>query len=194
MNKKESKYFGTAEKMDEAFLELLGKKDFDYITVKEICEKALVNRSTFYLHYETVSDLLAESVEYLNRNFLSSMKVETKSFISEIKTCPLEELYLITPEYLNPYLEYIKENKKIFSIALENAATLQLNKSYSGLFRYIIGPILERYKVPECKREYMISFYISGIMAVIKKWISDGYSDSIDFITNVITDCVKKPL
>ena len=36
MNKNESKYFNTAIKMDQAFLELLEKKDFAYITVKEI--------------------------------------------------------------------------------------------------------------------------------------------------------------
>ena len=50
MNKNESKYFNTAIKMDQSFLELLEKKDFTYITVKEICHEADVNRSTFYLH------------------------------------------------------------------------------------------------------------------------------------------------
>lgn len=68
MNKSESKYFNTAVRMDEALLELLEKKDFAYITVKEICEKAGVNRSTFYLHYETIGDLLAESIEYMHKN------------------------------------------------------------------------------------------------------------------------------
>ncbi len=47
MNKNESKYFNTAIKMDQSFLELLEKKDFAYITVKEICHEADVNRSTF---------------------------------------------------------------------------------------------------------------------------------------------------
>ena len=37
MNKSESNYFATAARMDEAFLELIEKKDFAYITVKEIC-------------------------------------------------------------------------------------------------------------------------------------------------------------
>ena len=64
MNKSESKYFATAARMDEAFLALLEKKDFAYITVKEICEAAGVNRSTFYLHYETMADLLSESVSH----------------------------------------------------------------------------------------------------------------------------------
>ena len=53
MNKAESKYFNTALRMDEALISLLRVKDLEYITVKEICEKAGVNRSTFYLHYET---------------------------------------------------------------------------------------------------------------------------------------------
>ena len=44
MTRSESKYFVTATKMDEAFLRLLEKKDISYITVKEICETAGVNR------------------------------------------------------------------------------------------------------------------------------------------------------
>ena len=64
MNKNESKYFNTATKMDEALITLLEKKDFEYITIKEICNTAGVNRSTFYLHYENVSDLLKETTRY----------------------------------------------------------------------------------------------------------------------------------
>ena len=49
MNKSESKYFNTALRLDEALIELLEEKDLEYITVKEICQRAGVNRSTFYL-------------------------------------------------------------------------------------------------------------------------------------------------
>ena len=63
MNKLESKYFHTALRMNEALISLLEKKDLEFITVKEICETAGVNRSTFYLHYETISDLMNETVE-----------------------------------------------------------------------------------------------------------------------------------
>ena len=76
MNKSESKYFNTAMKMDEAFLSLLEKKDFEYITIKEICACAGVNRSTFYLHYETTRDLLTETLEYMNSRFLGYFKTD----------------------------------------------------------------------------------------------------------------------
>ena len=73
-------------------MELLEKKDFTYITVKEICEKAGVNRSTFYLHYETVSDLLAESARYIIDQFVEAMPHDTAEFMSQIQTRPLEEI------------------------------------------------------------------------------------------------------
>ena len=81
MNKNESKYFNTAIKMDQAFLELLEKKDFAYITVKEICHEAGVNRSTFYLHYETKDDLLKECIEENNKRFIDYFAQENKSFL-----------------------------------------------------------------------------------------------------------------
>ena len=58
MNKSESKYYNTAMLMNSALVEILNKKEYEYITVKEICEKAGVNRSTFYLHYESMEEIL----------------------------------------------------------------------------------------------------------------------------------------
>ena len=68
LNKSESKYYNTACLMNESLILLLEKKDYSFITVKEICEKAGVNRSTFYLHYETMNDLLSEPIEYVGKN------------------------------------------------------------------------------------------------------------------------------
>lgn len=73
MNRSESKYFNTARRMDEALLSLLEEKDFAYITVREICARAGVNRSTFYLHYESMSDLLRETVEMIDERFRASV-------------------------------------------------------------------------------------------------------------------------
>ena len=69
MNKSESKYFNTALLMNEALLLLLEKKDYEFITVTEICKKAGVNRSTFYLHYLSIDDLLYETLEMINKRF-----------------------------------------------------------------------------------------------------------------------------
>lgn len=192
LNKLESKYFATAVKMDKAFLSLLENKDFSYITVKEICEKAGVNRSTFYLHYETIGDLLSESVSYLNEQFLAYMNKNKVAFVSGLQKCPLNELFLVTPEYLTPYLSYIREHKRLFRTAVENTAVLELEKSYNKMFRYVFTPILERYHVPEKDRMYIMAFYIRGLMAIITEWLKTDCKDSIEYIITIIQKCVMQ--
>ena len=135
--------------MDKAFLALLEKKDLAYITVKEICTAAGVNRSTFYLHYETVGDLLNECAQYINAQFLTYMQHDSAAFVAKLRDCPLHELYLITPEYLTPYLTFVKENRRLFRTSVENASALHLDDSSAALLRHVITPILERCGVPE---------------------------------------------
>ena len=85
MNKNESKYFNTAILFDEALIYLLENKDIEYITIKEICNKAGVNRSTFYLHYENINDLVEETMNYINKKFMNYFNENTKEFIEKIK-------------------------------------------------------------------------------------------------------------
>ena len=85
MNKNESKYFNTAILFDEALIYLLENKDIEYITIKEICNKEGVNRSTFYLHYENINDLLEETMNYINKKFMNYFNENTKEFIEKIK-------------------------------------------------------------------------------------------------------------
>lgn len=191
MNKSESKYFATAVRMDEAFLELIEKKDFAYITVKEICEKAGVNRSTFYLHYETVGDLLSESTEYIIHQFERSMPQDTAGFLKNLPARPLEELYLITPEYLTPYLTYIKEHRRIFKATVEQASALRMNDAYQKLNHHVLTPILNRFQVLPEDQNYVMQFHINGLMAIINEWLRDDCRDSIEHIVSVMQRCIK---
>lgn len=190
MNKSESKYFNTAIRMDKAFLELLEKKDFAFITVKEICESAGVNRSTFYLHYETIEDLLSESTEFIYKQFVTHMNEEPGDFISKIGTCPLDELYLIIPNYLMPYLEYVKEHRRLFRTVTEKADTFRLDLTYTKMFYHIFEPILKRFGVPESDRKYLMTFYIHGLNAIITEWLKSDCKDSIEYIISVMNKCI----
>lgn len=122
MNKQDSKYFNTASYMDEALLVLLEKKDYDFITVKEVCQTAGVNRSTFYLHYEKMDDLLEETVSYVNNKFMDKL-----SLIGEV--LDPTKVILTTDKYLRPYLSFIKENKKIYRLMHDNHIYFILMKS-----------------------------------------------------------------
>lgn len=192
MNKNESRYQSTAILFDEALINLLEQKDIDYITIKEICNKAGVNRSTFYLHYENISDLINECMEYVNQKFLSKFEQDTGLFIEKINESELEELYLIKSKYLIPYLNFIKENKNIFKATFLNPNGMQASKRMISLEKYVIFPIMKRYKIPEEKTKYILSFYLHGIIAIIKEWVKNDCYETIEEIENIIIECVKK--
>ena len=190
MNRSESKYFATAARMDEAFLKLLEEKDFAYITVKEICEKAGVNRSTFYLHYETVNDLLAESARYIIDKLIANMPQDTADFFEKLQTRPLEELYLITPEYLRPYLNFIKEHRRIFHTAVAHSSVLGMNDAYLALNRHVLTPILNRFHISPSEQKYMMPFYINGLIGIINEWLKEDCKDSVEHIISVMRICI----
>ncbi len=191
MNKQESKYFHTASLFDETLIILLEQKDIEYITVKEICERAGVNRSTFYLHYESIDDLLKETLEYIINKFVTYFNKDAKEFIEKINISKREDLILVNEEYLKPYLEFIKENKKVFITAFKNPVTMKSQEKYSSLEKYIFNPILDKYNIPNYKKKYVLQFYIHGIMSIIKEWTINDCQDELEDIITIIIECVR---
>ena len=190
MNKNESKYFNTAVKMDEALLLILEKKEFEYITVKEICDRAGVNRSTFYLHYENTSDLLEETTRYILDKHFSCYDVDKTELVAKLANGNKQELIFITRDYLAPYLNFVKENHRIFKLAVNRFHVMNMDKVYDKMFKYIFEPVLIRFGIPEKERPYLIKFYLTGVFAVVLEWLADDCKDEIDFIIKIITDCV----
>ena len=190
MNKSESKYFNTAIKMDLALISLLNKKPFDYITVSEICEEAGVNRSTFYLHYETIGDLLAETTRYLLDDFLAYFSTDTKAIALNLADCELNDLIFICDKYLSPYLSYVKDHKEIFGTALLYNQTLGFEDVYKRMFDNIFNPILERFQYTPSNRQYVMMYYLNGVNAIILEWLRNGCDKSVQEISEIISICI----
>ena len=142
MNKAQSKYYNTALLMNQALLMLIEKKDIEYITIKEICEKAGVNRSTFYLHYENIFDLLNETMENLNREFISS-------FQNNVLTDKPEDLVFIKEEFIIPYLEFVKKNKRLMKVVHNKPSVFNNEKIYDKMKKEIFIPAITKHKVPK---------------------------------------------
>lgn len=190
MNKSESKYFNTAKKMDEALISLLEEKAFEYITISELCKRARVNRSTFYLHYENMVDLLNETARFLLDGFKEYFGDKQKDIAGRIKENTLEELIFISDEYLRPYLTYIKENKSVFSTILTHSVSFGFNEIFKRLYENIFNPILERYNYPIADRQYAMMFYLNGITAIVKEWLKDGCEKTIEEVSQIIYGCI----
>lgn len=190
MNKSESKYFNTAIKMNDALVTLLARKPFEYITVSEICKEAGVNRSTFYLHYENTLDLLSETTKRMMDSFLSYFPVETERITTQFSNCELNELNYISSEYLHPYLSYIKGNRLVFSTAMAHSVSFGFDSIYRRMFQYIFNPILARFRYPEGDRQYVMMFYLNGIIAIVVQWLNEGCEKTEEEIARIIQECI----
>lgn len=190
MNRNESKYFHTAVRMDEALLSLLEKKDFAYITVKEVCAAAGVNRSTFYLHYENTADLLREATRYLLDKHISYYRLDREGGVTRPTGEGAQRTIYVTREYLVPYLTFIRENRRVFRTALRRFDVMNMKGVYEDLYAHVFGPILAGYRVPEEERGYVIKFYLTGVFAIVMEWLEGDCADSLDRVADIIIRCV----
>ena len=182
MNKSESKYYNTALLMDEALLLLLENKEYEFITVTEICEKAGVNRSTFYLHYQNIDDLLYETIEMINKRF----KLAFDNEVIEPKYLHKDKLFLIDDKHLIPYLNFIKENKKIYKLIHNNPFIFNNHKSLENMYNSLFSVILDKYGVSKDEKEYVFAFFSFGLVAIIQKWVEKDCCDDINKIANIM--------
>jgi len=185
MGKAQSKYRNTALLMNQALLILLEKKDLEFITIKEICAKAGVNRSTFYLHYENINDLFNETIEYLNKNFIESFNLECRG-----KEKP-SDLMFIKKEFIVPYLEYVKKNKRSMKIIHSKPFIFNNERIYENMKKEIFIPAISKHNVPSKEQSYIIEFYTRGIASIVGLWLKNDCVDSIDDILNIILKCVN---
>lgn len=191
MNKNETKYQNTARLMDEALLRLLEKKEYEFVTVKEICQKAGVNRTTFYLHYEGMDDLLREAIDELSERFYEVFDADR---VDPSADGTKSELFLVTPQYLKPYLNFILQNKIAFRLFYSKPKLFDVQKTFDGMYKDMFEPILCRFGVDKADRKYVFAFYSGAVTAVIRQWVQNNYDKSVDDMVDLITDLMPSSL
>ena len=63
------------------------------------------------------------------------------------------------------------------------ADIFRLEKAYAQLFRHVFTPILDRFQVPEDEREYLVTFYLHGLMAVISQWLRRDCPEDVETLS-----------
>lgn len=154
--------------------------------------KSRVDRTTFYLHYETIDDLLKETIEMVYSRFYSLFGTNKDAFKDNWQSIKeKEELLLVTPEYLLPYLTFIKDNKKLFKLMYDKPELFNGEKTFRKLYEEIFQPILSIFLVPKEEQEYILQFYTKGILAIIFEWLKEDCEDDINKIISIITKCIS---
>ena len=186
MEKNKSKYFYTAQLMNQALVSLLEKKDIEFITVTEITKKAGVNRSTFYLHYENIYELLEETIKNLNSKFINSFKVQVP-----LKINSPQDAFLITNNFLVPYLNFCKENKKVLRLINQKPHLFQNKESYQKMYNLIFYPAISQFISDENERIYFLEFFTQGVSSIVHKWLELDCPTPIEELITIIKKCIN---
>ncbi|GGC77038.1 TetR family transcriptional regulator [Thalassobacillus devorans] len=81
--------------INEAFLKVIQMKGFDAMTIQDIADEALINRSTFYLHYDDKydllekmsSDVIQELISVINPPFDQADQELLKGSVTNVYQC-----------------------------------------------------------------------------------------------------------
>lgn len=167
--------------LKESLMKLLQEKQLSAITVKEICELADINRSTFYSHYSDQYDLLHK----MEKELIEDMREKLNSHHDSRND-------LMQTEKI---LEYIAEKKDIFQILLnDNGDTGFQKKVIDVAHQFLMKDLMIDQPPHENRIEYMSTFIISGSIHVIKSWLDNGMDKSQKEMAEMIYTFAMKGL
>ncbi|WP_170061537.1 TetR/AcrR family transcriptional regulator [Rummeliibacillus pycnus] len=160
----------TRKKIQDCFMELLSKKEFSKVSIKDITTNASINRGTFYLHYVDKYELL----DQIENQLLEGLKVHLEAMNMKdamVKEKHMEIAVLSTEvfRYFNQHAEQFmillsKNNTSGFHFRLKNFFIKQFEVNYyrSELFKID----------PSIPIDYISAFAASAILGLIEQWLS----------------------
>ncbi|MEA4895850.1 MAG: TetR-like C-terminal domain-containing protein [Oscillospiraceae bacterium] len=162
--------------LQDSLIELMQKKPISKITIKELCEKADLNRTTFYAHYTDQYDLLRQIEEETlswGRNMISSFTLES------------------------PKADVLRNLEKVFDYLVENRNHIQVLMSEQGdldFQKQLMTTIYEQCGVSPINkpgadlatRELYFVFVVNGSIGLIQNWLKNGFKESTPEMVEII--------
>ncbi len=144
-----------------ALMELLESKPFEEIKVSEICTKAMVNRSTFYTHFEDKYVLLD--------SLIKDMKKILKDLLKENKNITNSHEYYM--EVIKILMTHVEEKKNFYTTVMtNNRNSIAMDMIYDALEEDIAERI-DKEKKTDIPSEVVSYFYVGAIFNVGLQWI-----------------------
>lgn len=150
--------------LKNALMDLLSEKgSVTKISVRELCERADLNRSTFYAHYSEPKELLEE----VEAELLDATREHLQKIGAENDTG--------AHRYLLSFLIYIKENDKPFRTLLIDAGDPEFRSKF---MQQSIIQFVENLNIsfPKDQEQYIYSYILNGSTGVIIQWMRSDYS------------------
>ncbi|MDR3271701.1 MAG: TetR/AcrR family transcriptional regulator [Peptococcaceae bacterium] len=159
----------TKKMIKDAFIDLIEAIGYESITIQDIAQRALINRKTFYAHYDGKSALFDEISWELLRELAKGTQMHAG-----------EGIAYDSPEDLRQDLEIVfnnvNENRRWFCILFGEQSSDDRSAKLVGLFKQICqNKVLRNNKnKPSIPHELLVQFFASTLLVVFKWWISQS--------------------
>lgn len=160
----------TDQAIKDAYFSLIRERGTTRITISEVARRADIDRKTFYLHYDSLKDVLDEYIE---------------ERISHIEALLADTDYLTDPFNVGIIYSIINSANEA---ELEFLESISASESYNDLWKQISGVLTEKaveiYKphtAPEIDEKALrvyADYFISGALSIYRKWLRGDYEIS----------------
>lgn len=185
MNKKDDlRVIKTRKLIYQTLLELMKEKTFEEIKVSDICSRAMINRSTFYAHYEDKYELLVDFLSNLKEEFAHELNESCKENLS------IREYYI---RLISLFLDHIDSKRDVYnSIMVNNRSSIMMDI----LLSVVNDDILKRFKENDINlkvpTEVISKFYLGGVINIGMEWLSNSNKytkeEILDYLELLIPD------
>lgn len=169
------KVINTKRKLSKSLISLLTSKSITEIDVSELCEKAGINRTTFYKHYASLYHLLDELiVQFFKR-------IETLFLsLSSGENTTSKVAYL---------LKYLKQNREFVTIIMNNNSFSSISERLIQLnfICNLINSNIQYRKNAYVSEDYYVDFIISGWIAAIRRWVNENCDLDVNTLARLLT-------
>ncbi len=157
----------TIRGIKSAFEALICEKDYEKITVKDLCDRAQINKKTFYHYYETLDALLAELQGELAEDYLNRIKGYALP----------EDLDKVNREFLLYSAAQGLAYEKITCSGAYHAIRDEMiagvtDAGWSGSKKY--------QQLPDYQKQLLMSFVNNAVLTAYRLWVEDGKTIPLD--------------
>ena len=154
------------------------------ISIKMLCERAGINRSTFYAHYTDVYDLLKQIQEEIIGEI--SAHISGSAFVEQNN---------LTIQALEQILCYAKANSELFEVLLSENGDFAFQREIMLLAQHKTIQTLQHTKqLGQNVSDYLQYFVVNGALSVIQKWLADGMKEYVTEMAELCSTLLYKGL
>ncbi|WP_216830303.1 TetR/AcrR family transcriptional regulator [Alkalihalobacterium elongatum] len=153
--------------LKESLMKVMQEKPLTKITIKEVCELADINRSTFYSHYTDLYDLLNQ----IENTIIEDMN-KTLSLYNYTKN---EEAIEMTEKLL----EYIVQNRESCQMLFSEYGNPNFQKKVMMVaHKHLLKSLIADNKDFPFNPEYLSMFIANGSIHIVQHWLKNGLKES----------------